>query len=226
MKCLTAATITVALSLALVGCGSDNKTQTKTSTSTSTSTSTVTSTTAASSTTPGAQAHKTIADYITENHITETPVHNGDPGSPTIGLPMPPGWQKAAESGASYGMIVLAQPANPQDPPTIAALVAKLTGDVDAAKLLQYAPGELENLPGYEGTGDGSASTLSGFQAWQISGTYTKDGKKRAVAQKTVVIPSQGAVFVLQLNADALDSDGGPLADATNIIDDQTTITL
>ncbi len=180
----------------------------------------------ATSSTPGAQAHKTIADYITENHITETPVHNGDAGAPVIGLPMPPGWQKAAESGASYGTIVLAQPANPQDPPTISALVAKLTGDVDVSKILQYAPGELQNLPGYEGTGDGSASTLSNFQAWQISGSYTKDGTKRAVAQKTVVIPSQGAVFVLQLNADALDSDGGPLADATNIIDDQTTITL
>jgi hypothetical protein len=32
-------------------------------------------------------------------------------------------------------------------------------------------------------------------------------------------------VFVLQLNADALDSDQGPLMDATNIVDEQTTIT-
>jgi hypothetical protein len=40
------------------------------------------------------------------------------------------------------------------------------------------------------------------------------------------VIPSQGAVFVLQLNADALESEQGPLGDAMNIVDDQTTITL
>ena len=73
-------------------------------------------------------------------------------------------------------------------------------------------------------TRNGKASTLSGFQAWQLSGTYQKDGKTRTVAQKTVVIPVQGAVFVLQLNADALESDQGPLMDATNVIDDQTTI--
>jgi hypothetical protein len=82
----------------------------------------------------------------------------------------------------------------------------------------------LQNLPGYEGSGNGTASTLGGFQAWQLGGTYVKDGKKRAVAQKTVVIPSGDAVFVLQLNADSLESEQGPLMDATNVIDDQTTI--
>jgi|HubBroStandDraft_3_1064219.scaffolds.fasta_scaffold00079_9 serine/threonine protein kinase len=172
---------------------------------------------------PGAKY--TIANYITENHITETPIHKGDPGVPTIGLAIPPGWQVADDSGASYGTLVLAQPANPSDPPDISALVSKLTGDVDPAKIIQYAPGELQNLPGYEGSGDGGASTLSGFQAWQISGYYSREGKKRAVAQKTVVIPSQGAIFVLQLNADSLDSDQGPLMDATNVVDERTTIT-
>jgi len=33
-------------------------------------------------------------------------------------------------------------------------------------------------------------------------------------------------VFVLQLNADSLQSDQGPLTDATNVIDDQTTISV
>jgi serine/threonine protein kinase, bacterial len=177
------------------------------------------------STAPVPGAKYTIANYITENHITETPIHKGDPGAPTIGLAIPPGWQVADDSGASYGTLVLAQPANPSDPPNISALVSKLTGDVDPAKIIQYAPGELQNLPGYEGSGDGSASTLSGFQAWQISGYYSREGRKRAVAQKTVVIPSQGAIFVLQLNADSLDSDQGPLMDATNVVDERTTIT-
>lgn len=226
MKQLTVATISVALGLALVGCGSDHKSDTnKTSTSTSTSTSASTTTTAATSSTPAAQASKTIADYITETHITETPVHRGDAGSPTITLPMPAGWQVADQSQTSYGAIVLSQPANPADPPTIAALVSKLTGDADPNKIIEYAPGELQNLPGYQGSGNGMASTLSGFQAWQVSGTYVKDGKTRAVAQKTVVIPTgQGGLFVLQLNADSLQTDQGPLMDATNVIDDQTTI--
>ncbi len=226
MKYLTAATATVALSLALVGCDSDKKSDdhtTSTSTSTSTSASTTT-TSPATSPTPGAQQNKTIADYITENHITETPIHHGDPG-PTVNLPVPAGWQLLNESaGAPYGGSVLAQPANPADPPTVVAILSKLTGDVDPAKVIQYAHGELQNLPGYQGSGNGTASTLSGFPAWQLSGTYQKDGKTRTVAQKTVVIPGQDGVFVLQLNADALDSDKGPLMDATNLIDDQTTI--
>jgi hypothetical protein len=225
MKYFAVAITTVALSLAVVGCGSDNKSNNKTSTSTSTSTSTAT-TSSGTSTAPAAGAKYTIADYIRDNHITETPVHHGDPGSPTINLPVPAGWQLLNESaGAPYGGIVLAQPADPSDPPTIVALVSKLAGDVDQAKIIQYAPGELQNLPGFEGSGNGTASTLGGFQAWQISGTYVKDGKTRTAAQKTVVIPSQDAVFVLQLNADSLESEQGPLMEATTVIDDQTTIT-
>lgn len=215
MKHLTAATITAALILALAGCGSN-----KTSTSTSS-----TSTTTTSGSDYG-QASKTIADYFTENHITQTPVHRGDPGSPTISLPMPPGWQAANESGASYGTIVFSQPSDPSDPPTISALVAKLDGNADPAKIIQYAPGEVQNLPSAQVSGNGSASTLSGFQAWQISGTYIKGGKTRFIGQKTVVIPGQGAIFVLQLNAGALASDQGPLTDAMNIVDDQTTISV
>ena len=71
----------------------------------------------------------------------------------------------------------------------------------------------------------GQASTLGGFAAWQLSGGYTKNGEKRIAAQKTVIIPVQGAVFVLELDADSADSDQGVLMDAVNIIDDQTTIT-
>jgi hypothetical protein len=221
MKYFAVAITTVALSLALAGCGSNNKSNSNTSTSTSTST--LTTTTSSGTSTPAAGAKYTIADYIRDNHITETAVHQGDPG-PTINLPVPTGWKTIeGNTGTSYGGIVLAQPANPADPPTIVAQLSKLTGDVDQAKILQYAPGDLQNLPGYQG--DGTASTLSGFQAWQGSGSYTKNGAKRAAAQKIVVIPSQGAVFVLELTADSLDSDRGPLMDATNVIDDQTTIT-
>ncbi|MFZ1178498.1 MAG: LpqN/LpqT family lipoprotein [Mycobacterium sp.] len=224
MKHLIAATITVALSLALIGCGSDIKSSNKTSTSTSTSTLTSTSTSSVTSTAPAAGAKYTIADYVRDNHITETPVHRGDPGSPTIDLPLPAGWKVSDSINTSYGGIVLDQPANPSNPPSISSLVSKLTGDVDPAKIIEYAPGELQNLPGFEGS-NGKASTLGGFQAWQLGGTYQKDGTTRVVAQKTVVIPSQGAVFVLQLNANRLERDQVPLMDATRVIDDQTTIT-
>lgn len=222
MKQLTGAAVAVALSLALVGCGSGGKSDSKTSTSTSTSTSSST-TTETTSATSSAHANKSIADYIVENRINETPVHRGDPG-PSVDLPAPPGWQIAQHSPTSYGGIVLAQPANPDDPPTIVAIFSKLTGNVDPAKILLYAPGELQNLPDYQGS-KGRATTLGGFQAWQLGGTYTKNGQTRAIAQKTVVIPAQGAVYVLQFNADSLQSDQGALMDATNVIDEQTTIT-
>lgn len=219
MKHLTLATISVALSLAFAGCGHDHKSGDKTSTPTTSSTS-PSQTTAA----PAAKAKYTIADYVKDNNIAETPVHHGDPG-PNVDLPVPTGWQLNQNSGTSYGGIVQTQPANPADPPSVSALFSKLTGNVDPAKLIQYAPGEVQNLPGYQGGGDGSASTLAGFQAWQLGGTYQKNGKTRVIAQKTVVIPSQGAVYVLQLNADGLESDQGPLMDATSVIDHQTTIT-
>jgi len=47
----------------------------------------------------------------------------------------------------------------------------------------------------------------------------------RMVAQKTVVIPGQDGLFVLQLNADGTEDQAMPLMDATQTIDDQTTIT-
>jgi Probable lipoprotein LpqN len=154
-------------------------------------------------------------------------VHRGDPGAPTIDLPFPPGWEDAGNRTPqwAYGAIVATDPAMAQDPPTVIALVSKLTGDVDPAKILEYAQGEIKNLPGYDGAAEGSPSTLGGFDATQIGGTYTKDGVKRAIAQKTVVIPGQDALYVLQLNADGTEDQMPALMDATGAIDEQTTIT-
>ena len=226
----TAALAAVALSVALVGCGTRTETKTSTWTSTSASTSTATSTsTKAESTSPteAAGPNKTIQDYLKENQITETQVKRGDPGAPTIDLPTPPDWSDAGAKTPewAYGAILYDKAEVPDDPPSIIAIVSKLTGNVDPAKILEYAPGELKNLPGWEALGDGSKSTLGGFDAFQMGGNYTRDGKKRIIAQKTVVIPGQDGVYVLQMNADALDGQEGPLMDATSIIDDKTTIT-
>lgn len=225
----TAGLAAVSLSFALVGCGSDSKTETKTSTSTSTSTETSTSksTETSASPSPTAGKNQTIQDYLKANNIQETPVKRGDPGSPNIDLAMPPGWSDAGAQTPdwAYGAIVFDSPQDKADPPSIIAIVSKLTGNVDPKKILELAPGELANLPQWAALGDSNTSTLSGFDAVQLGGNYVKDGKKRIIAQKTVVIPGKDGLYVLQMNADALDGQEGPLMEATNVIDEKTTIT-
>jgi len=217
----------VALGIGLAGCGSDTKTEPTTSKETSSESKTTTSKAAPTTSAQASGPNKTIVDYIRENGITETPVHRGDPGSPTIDLPFPPGWEDAGNRTPewAYGAILFNDPAMAADPPTIIALVSKLSGNVDPAKILEFAPGEIKNLPGYDGAEEGSPSTLGGFDATQIGGPYTKDGVKRIIAQKTVVIPGQDGLYVLQLNADGTEDQMGPLMDATGVIDEQTTIT-
>jgi Probable lipoprotein LpqN len=217
----------IAIGIGLSGCGSDTKSEPSTSKETSAAASTTTSKAAPTTAAPAAGPNKTIVDYIKENGIVESPVHRGDPGAPTIDLPFPPGWEDAGNRTPewAYAAIVATDPAMAQDPPTVIALVSKLTGDVDPAKILEYAPGEIKNLPGYDGATEGSPSTLGGFDATQIGGTYTKNGVKRAIAQKTVVIPGQDALYVLQLNADGTEDQMGALMDATSVIDEQTKIT-
>ena len=152
----------------------------------------------------------------------------GDPGAPTINLPSPRAgrtWARTRPRGRTSGIVFTADPAAAQSPPTIIAIVSKLTGNVDPAKILEYAPGEVQSLKGYEGPDTGQPSKLGGFDATQVGGTYIKGGVSRLVAQKTVVIPGQDGLFVLQLNADGSEDQAMPLMDATKAIDDQTTIT-
>jgi hypothetical protein len=216
----------IAVGIGLSGCGSDTKSAPSTSQASTESPATI-SKAAPSTSAQAAGPNKTIVDYIKENGIVETPVHRGDPGSPTIDLPSPPGWVDAGERTPewAYREILATDPAMAQDPPTIIALVSKLTGNVDPAKILEYAPGEIKNLPGYDGATEGNPSTLGGFDATQIGGTYTRGDAKRAIAQKTVVIPGQDGLYVLQLNADGTEDQMGALMDATSVIDEQTTIT-
>lgn len=211
----------VALGIGLAGCGSD----TKTAPSTSSKEATSASSTAPSKPGPG----KTIADYIKENNIVETPIVRGDPGPPTIFLPVPAGWRDVGTRApqGSYGAMIYSDPATAADPPTIIVFVAKLAGNVDAAKILEYAPGEIQKLPGYEGPQVGGPIKLGGFDATQIGGAYTKNGVKRAIGQMTAVIPGQDALYVLQVNADSVGNQDQvqALALATGVIAQQAKIT-
>ena len=212
------------LTVGLVGCGKENK-PSNTSTSTSTSASTSTTTTATSTSAQASGPNETIADYIKQNNIQETTISHNTPGAPAIDLPVPDGWTLLQESpDAPYGGIVFNTPTDQNDPPKIVAILEKLSGNVDTDKLLAAAPGEIKNLSGYDG-GDGEKNNLSGFPAYQLGGSYTKNGAQRAVAQKTVVIQGKDGIYVLQLNAEGPQVDKTPLMDATTVIDDKTTIT-
>ncbi|WP_395310159.1 LpqN/LpqT family lipoprotein [Mycobacterium sp. AMU20-3851] len=217
-----------ALSLALAGCGSDTKTETDGSaeeTTTTSETSAAAEATTSAAAAPAGESY-TIAEYVKDNKITESQVKRGDPDAPTVNLPMPPGWVDAGPGTPAwaFSQIVFADPSMPPPPPTITAIMSKLTGDVDGAKILEFAPGELKNLPEYNGGNEGQPGKLGGFDAVQVGGTYVKDGKNLLVAQKTTVIPTDGGVFVLQINAEGTEEQMGPLMDATAAIDDQTTI--
>jgi len=210
-----AAAIVAALAIVLSGCGSDTKTAPSTSTSSKASTSSSTSKKAAPSTKPKVAPrdedakgpNPTIASYIADNNIQETPVKRGDPGSPTIDLPVPDGWEPAGEDTPdwAYSAIVYTGPDAGEYTPSIVALVSKLTGNVDPQKIIELAPGELNNLPGWKAMNEGQVSTLGEFPAYQLGGTWTQDGQTKIVAQKTVVVPGSDGLYVLQLNVDGLE---------------------
>jgi len=218
-----------ALSLALAGCGSDTKSETDSSaeeTTTTSETAAAAETTTAAAAPVPADGNYTIAEYIKDNNITEAQVKHGDPNAPKVNLPVLPGWVDAGPGTPAwaFSQIVFTDPSTPPPPPTITTIMSKLTGNVDGAKILEFAPGELKNLPEYDGGNDGQPGKLGGFDAVQVGGTYVNDGKKLLVAQKTTIIPTDGGVFVLQINAQGTEEQMGPLMDATAAIDDQTTI--
>jgi hypothetical protein len=229
------AAVAVALAVVLSGCGSDTKTEPSTSTSTSKTTSETTSKKAAPSSKPkvaprdedAAGPNPTIASYIKENNIQEAPVKRGDPGSPTIDLPVPEGWEPAGEDTPewAYGAIIYTGPDAGEYTPSIVALVSKLTGNVDPQQIIDLAPGELNNLPGWSAMNEGEVSTLGEYPAYQLGGTWTQDGQTKIVAQKTVVIPGSDGLYVLQLNADGLEDQKEIIGAATDVIDTETTIT-
>lgn len=172
-------------------------------------------------------AAMTIPEYFSANGITATPVRRGEPGTPVISFGLPRGWSDAdadAPDGA-YAAAFYDPSPDPDYPPSVVMLLTKLAGDADPAKILEYAPGELEALPDYTVVSKPEASTMSGFEAVQLGGLYTReDGLERIVAQKTVVIPAQDGLYVLQLNVDAPKAEAAVLQEATAALDVQAKI--
>lgn len=218
----------VALTLTLAGCGLGTKTEAKTTSAapatSATSPSPETTSAAPASAAPEAGG-ETLDDYIAKNGIQKTVIRPGEPG-PTIDLPTPQGWSKTEPGDdAPYGGLVYDGAVSKDKPPRIRATLYKLTGNVDQAKVLELAPAALKSLPNFQSLGSPSDAELSGFKASQVGGSYVKNGDSWLVAQKTTVIPTDGGVFVFQLNAEGLESDTPVLMDGTSAIDKDTKIT-
>jgi hypothetical protein len=169
----------------------------------------------------------TLADYIKQNDITETPANRDDPDVPKIEMPMPPGWVDAgsATPAYAYNAIVGADPALQPDPPTIVAVLSKLTGKVDPAQILAIAPNELRNLPDFNGS-DPEPGKISNFDGVAIIGTYTRNGQKRVIEQVTVVIPAKEALWVLQLNGDGVYEQTPVIEEITGGVMEKARITV
>lgn len=172
----------------------------------------------------GANLHQ----YIVDNKIAEVPFRKGEAGAPVIAFPFPPDWRSAGPKTPewAYGAIVYDKPMDPGDPPFMYAIGSKLTGDIDADKVLELAPGQLDELPDFKPTGGPPRrTTFAGFDAVNYSGTFTREGKSHAVGQETVVIPGKDGLFVLQLNGQAPKGQEQVVLDAAALIREQTQIT-
>ncbi|MFZ0834385.1 MAG: LpqN/LpqT family lipoprotein [Mycobacterium sp.] len=212
----------ISLGLGLVGCGKDSKSDDKTTTSTSTSTSTSTTTTTTSA---QPSSFESFDDYLKANKIGETIVHHDTPGAPVIDLPVPAGWSQLPESeDAPYGGIVLDAPADPNDPANFRALLEKLSGNFNTDELLAASVSDLRSQQNFDG-GEGQKSTLGGYPAYQILGSYTKDGAQRIGAQKTVIIEGKDGMYLLALIGRGPEADSDAIRQATAVVDEKTTIT-
>lgn len=174
----------------------------------------------------GANLHR----YIVDNKIAEVPFKADEPGTPNIDFPLPPDWSPAGDRTPdwAYGAIVYDKADDPANPPYMYAIASTLTGNVDANKILELAPGQLNELPEFKQVqGPPKRVTFAGYDAVSYVGTYTSEGKSRAVGQETIVIPGKdGKLFVLQLNGDAPAGQEQVVVDAARIIREKTTITL
>lgn len=219
-----------AVGVALAGCGA-----TTTESAPETKAETSASTAAAGTSVPAGPGQedglkKTIADYVAEKKIIETAITQGDPGPPTFQFPMPPDWRPAGAQKPewAYGAIVYDKSKDPDDPAFMTAIISRLAGDVSEDKIFEYAPGMLQNLPGYTQDGEVRKTTFSGYDAIVFRGSYLREdeGEKRYIAQLTSVIPEKdGSLVVLQLNADAPAGEEDAVREAAKVIEAQTTIT-
>ncbi len=171
-----------------------------------------------------------LHQYIVDNKIAETPIKKDQPGTPKIEFPLPAGWFPAGDMTPdwAYGAIYYGDKIKPlEDSTFMYAIASKLTGNVDPQKILDLAPGQLNQLPGFSPSKGGpSRDKFAGYDAVNYVGTYEWDGKTRSVGQETIVVPGKDGLYVYQLNGESPADQEKAVIDAAEVIRSQTKITL
>lgn len=203
---ITAASLLVASLFAAAGLALSGCTASFHAASVSTSRSSAPS--AAPTSTGSGEHHFTIADYIREADLTETPIHQGDASAPRIELPAIDGWVDATSQApdTTYQAIKYTgeQVQGANYTPNVVVIMSRLSGrSVDGDALLKAAGGEVRNLDGYTPIGTPQTDTVDGYYAYKIAGSYDLDGLPVATGQTTVVIPGTASAFVVQISATA-----------------------
>jgi serine/threonine protein kinase len=174
--------------------------------------------------TPG--NYQTIATYLKSNNIPEALVHRNEPGAPAVTLPMPPGWVDAGPQtpAFAYASIVYNGPSAGGYRPSATALISRLGPNADAQKILDFAPGELNNLPGFTATDTGTPGTVDGHKSFQIAGSWNSNGVTKLITQNTVVIQDGTGLYVMQINIDGVADQAEIIKQITEAIDRDTKI--
>ncbi|MGB8403993.1 MAG: LpqN/LpqT family lipoprotein, partial [Mycobacterium sp.] len=188
----------------------------------------------------------TIATYLHDVNPNLVMTHRHDPGAPIITLPMPEHWVDAGTTTRSfaYQTIVYRGPTTVSYVPSVTALISKLGPGVEPQKIIDFAPGELNNLPGFAAIDRGQMRTIDGRQAFRLSGTWNAPvvpatpgtagapdvpevpAMQRLIAQYTVVIEDHATLYVLQINVDAAAGQNAIFQQICDAIDQDTKIAI
>lgn len=174
--------------------------------------------------TPG--NYQTIATYLKSNNIQESLVHRNEPGAPVVTMPIPPGWVDAGPQtpAFAYQSIVYNGPSAGTYRPSATALISRLGPNADAQKILDFAPGELNNLPGFIATDSGTPGTVDGHKSFQIAGSWNSNGVTKLITQNTVVIQDGTGLYVMQINIDGVADQAEIIKQITEAVDRGTKI--
>ncbi|MUL68354.1 hypothetical protein BOO86_28055 [Mycobacterium sp. CBMA 234] len=174
--------------------------------------------------TPG--NYQTIATYLKGNNIQESLVHRNEPGAPVVTMPTPAGWADAGPQTPvfAYQSLVYNGPGAGTYRPSATALISRLGPNADPQKIIDFAPGELNNLPGFTATDTGTAGTVDGHQSFQLAGSWNSNGVTKLITQNTVVIQDGTGLYVMQINIDGVADQAEIIKQIAAAIDHDTKI--